>query len=218
VRIHIPIVTNALVEFTCAGHKAHMPTGETWLLDTWHSHKVSNKGDETRIHLVVDTAGSARFWELVKQSDKPTEEAGQSKIPPRVVDYEPDKSAQIVTKQFNVPVVMSPGEVDGLAADIVEDAQRHPVNNPDKVARFRKIVDHFRWDWRQVYGVHGPTQRGWADYQRLVEGTVHAVQALGNDLLLQSNNASACNTLYARVLWPAFNREMAKYYPATSAG
>jgi len=214
VRIHIPVVTNSRVEFTCAGHKAHMPAGEAWLLDTWNSHQVRNDSGETRIHLVVDTAGSAKFWELVDAAERPTEGPAQPGQAPRFVAYEPGKAVNIVTEQFNVPVVMSPGEVDGLTSDIVNDLKQHPGNNPEAVRRFGKIVDHFRQDWRQVYGVHGPSRSGWTYYEQLVDGAVQSVQTMNADLLLASNSANAANTLCARVLWPAFNREMAKYYPA----
>jgi hypothetical protein len=49
-RLHIPIITNPDVAFTCAGETIHMAAGECWLLDSFHRHSVVNGGTETRIH------------------------------------------------------------------------------------------------------------------------------------------------------------------------
>ena len=44
-RIHIPIVTNPGVTFTCGGDTAHMAPGESWIFDSFQLHEVHNAGD-----------------------------------------------------------------------------------------------------------------------------------------------------------------------------
>ena len=210
VRIHIPIITNPLVEFTCKTHKAHMPAGEAWLLDTWHSHQVINNSDETRIHLVFDTAGSSKFWNLVDKSEKPTLKDDESRLEIQHIPYEQNKQVQLLTEQFNVHGVMSPGEVDGLIVDILNDATQHTQNQQRDLEQFITVANNFRWDWRQIYSVYGSEQSAWQKYQQLIQQAMKLIQTISTPLYLKSNNANAVNTLCARVLWPAFNQEMAK--------
>ena len=66
VRIHVPIITNPKVTFYCADQQTHMLAGECWIFNSWRRHRVANESAEDRIHLVIDTAGSSRFWQLVR--------------------------------------------------------------------------------------------------------------------------------------------------------
>jgi aspartyl/asparaginyl beta-hydroxylase len=54
VRIHIPMQTNAEVEFYLGGEFLRMNEGEVWYLNFNLPHKVKNGGTEDRIHLVID--------------------------------------------------------------------------------------------------------------------------------------------------------------------
>jgi hypothetical protein len=54
IRLHIPVVTNAQVEFYLAGERVPMRAGELWYLDFSQKHRVENNGAEDRIHLVMD--------------------------------------------------------------------------------------------------------------------------------------------------------------------
>ena len=67
VRIHVPIVTEPTVRFFCGAEEVHMAAGEAWLFDSWRRHRVVNGSAKDRIHLVVDIAGSARFWSMVRR-------------------------------------------------------------------------------------------------------------------------------------------------------
>src|SRR5215204_2886325 len=68
-RLHIPVITNAGVLFTCNDETVHMDPGECWLFDSFSLHKVQNKGSERRIHLVLDTVGGERLWDLVDAAE-----------------------------------------------------------------------------------------------------------------------------------------------------
>ena len=71
VRVHIPIVTNPEVRFTCGDETVHMTAGECWVFDTFRRHTVANGGSEKRIHLVADTIGGERLWDLVNSAKQP---------------------------------------------------------------------------------------------------------------------------------------------------
>jgi hypothetical protein len=54
VRLHIPVATNPQVEFYLAGKRVEMQAGECWYLDLSLPHRVQNRGDTERVHLVID--------------------------------------------------------------------------------------------------------------------------------------------------------------------
>ena len=68
VRIHVPIVTDENVLFYCGDIKVHLGAGESWIFDSWKNHRVVNGADFTRVHLVLDTAGSSKCWQMVNNS------------------------------------------------------------------------------------------------------------------------------------------------------
>lgn len=53
-RLHVPIVTDAQVDFLLDGRKVPMQVGECWFLDLSRPHRVENHGGSSRIHLVID--------------------------------------------------------------------------------------------------------------------------------------------------------------------
>ncbi len=68
VRVHVPIVTQPTVRFTCGDAEINMRAGECWIFDTWRMHNVVNDHALPRIHLVADTVGGTGFWQLVARS------------------------------------------------------------------------------------------------------------------------------------------------------
>lgn len=59
-RIHIPIITNADVEFIVAGKRVVMDEGTCWYINANEEHSVANRGTVDRIHLVID--GKRNDW------------------------------------------------------------------------------------------------------------------------------------------------------------
>lgn len=69
-RVHVPIVTNDQVEFTCGDESINMQEGEVWTFDNTLRHAVYNRGDRERVHLIIDFTVPlpARVWlRYVKQ-------------------------------------------------------------------------------------------------------------------------------------------------------
>ena len=53
-RLHIPVVTNAAVDFRLNGRRIAMAAGSCWYLRLADTHSVANRGPSDRVHLVVD--------------------------------------------------------------------------------------------------------------------------------------------------------------------
>jgi len=53
-RLHIPIVTDPSVMFSCGPDTLHMKTGGVYLIDNSDAHTVINPSSIARIHLVID--------------------------------------------------------------------------------------------------------------------------------------------------------------------
>jgi hypothetical protein len=54
VRIHVPVATNARVEFYLDGQRLTLREGEAWYINFNLPHRVQNLGDTPRVHLVLD--------------------------------------------------------------------------------------------------------------------------------------------------------------------
>jgi hypothetical protein len=210
VRIHIPVITNPDVLFFCGDTYVHMEAGDTWIFDSWKPHSVENRSSENRVHLVVDTAGSARFWQMVGESEwrcaKRTVRPAVAKD--QVVAYDSDSSAQVQTEQFNAPIVMHPGEVDALLIDIAMDLRAHAKNDRQAAVAFEMMLQNFRKEWRRLWSLYGESSEGWPHFRSLIE----SVRLPSTPLLLASNNGSAIRTFSARVLNAALNESLAADY------
>lgn len=53
-RIHVPLTTNADVDFRLNGQRVTMAPGEVWYLRLSDPHSVVNRGTTDRVHLVID--------------------------------------------------------------------------------------------------------------------------------------------------------------------
>ena len=53
-RIHLPIITNDACQFRVGESSFHMQAGQLWEINNRLIHAVENKGDEARVHLILD--------------------------------------------------------------------------------------------------------------------------------------------------------------------
>ena len=100
VRIHVPIITARVLFFTVVKNLC-IWVQESWLFDSWRRHRVVNASDVRRVHLVIDLAGSSRFWQTVRQAE--------TLSPINVLPGDGEQFA-LRTEQFPVAPVMAPGE------------------------------------------------------------------------------------------------------------
>src|SRR6476661_1310766 len=103
-RIHVPVITNHGVLFTCGDRTEHMAAGECWIFDSFRWHDVQNRGTEQRIHLVVDTVGGGLLPELMAAAETGATE-------PRFVAPGLRGGEELVFENVNSPTVMSPWEM-----------------------------------------------------------------------------------------------------------
>jgi hypothetical protein len=203
VRIHIPIVTDPEISFICNDKSVHMAAGEAWIFNSWEQHTVINPTQVTRTHLVADTSGTPEFWRMVSNSERPFGFA-QQKIPEtRFVAYEPGKQVTLSTEQFTHPMIMSPGEVDGLAMELLSELE-HKDNVTAQA--FTQLVHEFRFRWRTTWYMYGPTQAGYARFQTIINSTRANLKNYPS-LFLQSNGTKAANVFDTWFLDAALNVE-----------
>ncbi|MEZ0244765.1 MAG: aspartyl/asparaginyl beta-hydroxylase domain-containing protein [Sphingomonas sp.] len=66
-RIHVPVVTNAHVDFQLNRMPVTMLPGEAWYLRLADPHSVANRGDADRVHLVIDLLVNDWFEDLLRR-------------------------------------------------------------------------------------------------------------------------------------------------------
>ena len=210
VRIHIPVITNQNVLFYCGDTHVQMAAGESWIFDSWKTHRVENKSEEFRVHLVIDTIGSPRFWEMVGKSEwrcakhcrKP------ATVKDRFIPYEEGYNPAISTEKYNAPLVMHPGEIDALIVGIVVDARACRTNHGLVLNHFEKTLQDFRFEWQRLWSLYGQSREGWP----LFENLISSVRLPQEHLHLASNQGSAADTFSALVLEDALNVHLADQY------
>lgn len=69
-RLHIPVQGAAATVFHLAGERVPLREGECWALDISQRHRVHNRGEIPRIHLVVDCVVAEALRELLTRSDQ----------------------------------------------------------------------------------------------------------------------------------------------------
>jgi hypothetical protein len=195
VRIHIPVVTNPGVRFFCGGQNVHMRPGEAWVFDSFQTHEVRNEGTDKRVHLVLDTVGGDRIWQLIEAAN------GGAEVPRSAWQGKGTSPTALRFEQMNQPQIMSPWEirchVDYLLAH-VEMGVPEPI---------RHAIDRFMFNWHAAWAEHGESEAGSATYRELVQSAREELTALGSGQIILSNEAPLYRALdaliFSRVLMPA---------------
>ena len=66
VRIHVPVVTNAGVEFYLNRSRVVLDAGSCWYLRLSDPHSVANRGSSDRVHMVIDAAVNDWVADILK--------------------------------------------------------------------------------------------------------------------------------------------------------
>ena len=166
VRIHIPVVTDAQVIFHCGPARLHMAAGECWIFDSWLRHAVVNGSDKRRVHLVIDTSGSSRFWRLVRRVEKedPAAVGAAAELRP----FRPDDDPPLKLERYSASPVMAPGECEALVEDLIADFQSNPANDSRIAVLYAELLRDFVRDWRVLWLQHGDEPAGRAHYLDLI--------------------------------------------------
>ncbi|WP_102796025.1 aspartyl/asparaginyl beta-hydroxylase domain-containing protein [Bowmanella denitrificans] len=67
-RLHIPILSNELLEFRVNNQLVPMREGELWYLNVDQTHQVLNRGDHERINLVIDCVANDWLKKKIQES------------------------------------------------------------------------------------------------------------------------------------------------------
>lgn len=182
-----------------------MQAGECWIFDSWRRHWVMNDSSEDRVHLVIDTAGSSRFWKVVREMQRLDSLTGHAEFQ-KVIKHVPfvaDKNASIRTEKYNVSPVMSPGEVDALVADLVRDFESNAENDPGLVKKYKIFLFDFTKDWRETWHMHGFERQGWPLYQAAIDRVSAELHPNPRALTTNSNKVGVNPIINQRILRPA---------------
>lgn len=174
-RLHIPVITNPAVLFTCGGETIHMEAGECWAFDSFQRHRVENGGTEQRIHLVLDTVAGGDLMPLI--------EAARAGSDARFVPPSEGAKRPLKFEKMNSPAVMSPWEMRCHVAFLQERTKPGPRTAPvfDRMERF---ID----DWTSAWTQFGPDEPGRPTYAQLIDSARRDMIGLGSkDVLLEND-------------------------------
>ncbi|MEO7563712.1 MAG: aspartyl/asparaginyl beta-hydroxylase domain-containing protein [Sphingomicrobium sp.] len=191
-RIHVPIITNPAVEFTCGGETLHMAPGECWVFDSFRWHEVHNRGEERRVHLVLDTVVTEPLWDLIDSAKSGT--AGEA----RLVEPQADVPTDLRFEQINAPRVMSPWEVRGHLAFI----DSHVGEHPERDAVFKRL-DKFADGWAALWAQYGTSDAGVPSYRELMGRARADLETLGHSAIDLDNELQLSVVLDQLIFIPA---------------
>lgn len=202
IRIHIPIITNPAVTFTCGGEAVHMAPGECWIFDSFQPHNVQNRGTQKRVHLVLDTVGGDRLWALLDQAARGPATASGPWMPGA------GERPALRFERVNTPAIMTPWEMrchlDYLAGHL-------PAGAPAGGAMAR--MERFIASWHAAWAQFGETDEGRASYRLLIDTARADLNALGATDIRLTNKVPFAYALDALI----FANALTKVRPATGA-
>lgn len=178
-RIHIPVITNPGVTFTCGGQSVRMEPGECWVFDSFQPHEVHNRGDQHRVHLVLDTVGSGRLWDLIQ--------AASAETPPPPQDVPPGEGeiGSLLFENVNSPKVMSPWEMRTHFEFLLTRTKPHPLLGP-----VSNRLERLASEWAALWARFGDSAEGIPQFRALLASVGTDLSALrGNTILLENGLA-----------------------------
>lgn len=198
-RIHVPIVTQPTVTFQCGGLTVNMAEGECWIFDTFSRHRVVNDAEKKRIHLVADTVGGEGFFTLAAGGRLPEQQ--QPNWQPRAFEPTGATIDQLEYERENMPVVMTPWEIQNHVDFLFREAQQNHPQFP----HVAHAASHFTHIWRALWSTYGESKEGWPRYRKALDqffGQIRAARA--NEIKLR-NGSDLFATLTALVIAPALS-------------
>jgi Aspartyl/Asparaginyl beta-hydroxylase len=180
VRVHVPIVTQPTVRFECDDQNINMAAGECWIFDTWRKHSVQNDSVLSRIHLVCDTVGGDAFWDIVSQGR--AHDAPKEHWNPRHIAFNPSSQIELPCEAVNVPVVMSPWEIEQHLSFLLEECQPHP-----QLALIRQRTRRFVQQWKGLWAQYGDAPDGRARFRAAMDTFVSDTRPMAQGIKLHND-------------------------------
>ncbi len=212
-RVHVPVVTQPAVEFLCGDAHAHLRAGECWVFDTFNMHNVKNPHPTRRIHLVIDTVGSAPLWELIERGQR----HGGSELRPAedlacvAHPFAADRELAPEYERYNQPLVMTPAEVRHWIVALL--AELAPEVSASVALSLRaRLLRHAR-EWTAAWAVHGAEPGGWPRFRELVDALDHDLRKTAMTIPMR-NLVDVGTSLRHCLVRAALNVEIADRYTA----
>ncbi len=195
VRVHVPILTQPSVRFSCGDQHTHMAAGECWIFDTWRMHHVSNDNDDSRIHLVIDTVGGVGFWNLVnsgRNHNAPRERLRARQVAPQAGDV-----PAIMYEAVNSQSPMSYWELRGLLSFLFAEVQPHP-----RVEAVSRLANAFAAEWQTLWFHRGADDSARTEYVRVRQAFLAMAMPLARGVPLRNGGdmGDALSGLLKRVV------------------
>lgn len=180
VRVHIPILTQPSVRFSCGDASVNMAAGECWIFDTWRMHHVLNDADQARVHLVVDTVGGATFWNLVNAGRPHT--APRASWSPRFVRPQPSASAPpLMFESVNSQSPMSYWELRDHVQFLLNEVEPQP-----RMQAVAQAAGTFVMQWQTLWFRFGTDETALPHYRDLLDGYLAQIRQLASGILLRN--------------------------------
>ena len=193
VRIHIPIITHPDVTFSSVGNiDVHMASGEAWVFDNWREHAVYNRSPLDRIHLVIDTVGTAKFWQTVKAGwDVQGSDADWNNSVRFIPFDQATGDPELHFEKFNTVPVRPPDEIDNMLNELLEDLGRLKRDSPDLFNQARLEIETFQQDWRGYWAIYSDSVSSIPHYELLAKRLKARLEPLLRGATFDSNQANA---------------------------
>lgn len=195
VRIHVPIVTQPTVRFECGDAAINMAAGTCWIFDTWRNHRVFNDSSLKRIHLVADSVGGGRFWDMVGRGRQ--HGAPETAFEPKHMAFEPGKQVNLDCEQFNLPKVMTPWEIRCHFEDLFDDTPEQP-GRAEVLAQSQR----FTKEWQGLWSRYGDSGEGAQAYRSALQRFLDALPK-NVDSILMNNQTQWFTGMAAWIAKPA---------------
>ncbi|KTE37331.1 MULTISPECIES: aspartyl/asparaginyl beta-hydroxylase domain-containing protein [unclassified Sphingopyxis] len=180
IRIHIPVVTNPGVAFSCDSETVHMAPGECWLFDSFCLHNVKNAGDQKRVHLVLDTVGGEKLWAMIAAAKRHGRDAQPVEtVAPGSVGH----ATPLAYEQVNLPAIMSVWEIRCHVDFLLRQCPPSPA-----LDAATERLEQFANAWGALWAQHGTDTRGLAAYRALIEAVQRDLQRIGSQRILLMGN------------------------------
>lgn len=194
VRVHVPIITNPAVRFYCGEAEVNMARGECWIFDTWRPHRVINPVEDTRIHLVADTVGSERFWDLAARGRAPGLPSSDWSMEQFGGNSATGDATSLHFESINVPQVMTPWELREHIQFILAHVEPHP-----QLAIVQRQAARFVSGWQALWARYGDGHDGRPAYREALNTFAGNMEAQATPLRL-ANGMRFMNTMRSMVL------------------
>lgn len=179
-RIHLILQTHPDAIFGCREQVHHLPAGQIWISDSWSSHFVENNSNIDRIHIVIDTIGSEKIWQWLKQAwNSSSSNPPLTDLPLKELSSPQGNTLPLRFEKHGDSIIKHPGQVSEITQDILAD---YP--NPSELKLLLHRLDR---GWKELWSEWG--QMSIFPYQKFLQEFISKLEALSPKKLI-SNQVS----------------------------